>query len=150
MRLDHLLSKECYWLLSDISFEGISPITTQLNTGYLVALASPADDLAAFDEECSGQRCCSLCPQVVEARLSRDRSLRVRSGSCYFVLRERPFGPACLFQAGRVGRVPGDVLAGLLISVAARVPLCRMLPSLSPRELLVSSDVGCGACVVLR
>ncbi len=40
-----------------------------------------------------------------------DRSLRGRSDSYYFVLRERPFGS-----------IPGDVLAGLLISVAAQVP----------------------------
>ena len=64
MRLDHLLSKECYWRLLGISLKGISPITTQLNTGYSVALASPADDQAAFDEKCSGY-CVSF---AVEAR----------------------------------------------------------------------------------
>jgi hypothetical protein len=62
VRLDHLLSKECYWRLLGILLEGISPITTQLNTGYSVALALPADDLAAFDEEWSTQRCCRFVP----------------------------------------------------------------------------------------
>ena len=47
----------------------------------------------------------------------------MRSDSYYFVLRERPFGS-----------IPGDVLAGLLISVAARVPLAGS--ESSPCELL--------------
>ena len=92
MRLDHLLSKECYWRLSNISFEGISPITTQLNTGYSVALASPADDLAAFDKELGEQRCCSLRSTGSRSPPFTVRSLRVRPDSYYFVLRERPFG----------------------------------------------------------
>ena len=31
--------------------------------------------------------------------------------------------PGLLFRSGRVGRIPGDVPAGPLISVAAQVPL---------------------------
>ena len=34
--------------------------------------------------------------------------------------------PGLFVQVGWVGRIPGDVLAGLLISVAAQVLLCRM------------------------
>ena len=77
-----------------------------------------------------------------------DRSLRVRRGSYYFVLRERPFRPGCFGRAG--GSIPGDVLAGLLISVAAYVPRCRT--SDSSRAHVSSSffglALGCGALCV--
>ncbi len=88
-------------------------------------------------------------PQVVEARLSRSVPA-CAFGLLLFRFEGAALRPGLFVQAGRVGRIPGDVLAGLLIRVAARVLLCRMLPSLSPRELLVSSGVGCGACVVSR
>jgi hypothetical protein len=74
-----------------------------------------------------------------------DRSLRLRLGSYYFVLRERPFGPAF---CGPGGSIPGDVLAGLLISVAAQVPHCRTFPSRAHVCSSVLSGVGCGACVL--
>jgi hypothetical protein len=105
--------------------EGISPITTQLNTGYSVALALPADDLAAFDEEWSTQRCCRFVP--FESKPAFHGPVPAcASGLLLFRFEGVALRPGLFVQVGRVGRIPGDVLAGLLISVAAQVPLCRM------------------------
>jgi hypothetical protein len=74
----------------------------------------------------------------------------VRSGSYYFVLRERPLGPACCWP-GEVGRIPGDVLAGPLISVAAQVPRCRTFASRAQVRSSFCPALGAvRACFVVR
>jgi hypothetical protein len=88
VRLDHLLSKECYRPSREL-FSGVMSITTQLNTGYSGALVSPADEWPPL-MNLVGAACSEH--ETVGARHSQIGPCESVRNSHYSVLREWPFG----------------------------------------------------------
>jgi hypothetical protein len=88
VRLDHLLSKECYRPSREL-FSGVMSITTQLNTGYSGALVSPADGCPPLTN-LVGAACSEH--ETVGARHARIGPCESVRNSHYSVLREWPFG----------------------------------------------------------
>jgi hypothetical protein len=79
--------------------------------------------LAAFDEKWSTQCCCR------SVSLESKPAFHGPVPACAFgfsLFRFEGATPWPGLWSGEGGRIPGDVLAGLLISVAARVPRCRI------------------------
>jgi hypothetical protein len=93
--------------------------------------------LAAFDEKWSTQCCC--CSVSLESKPAFHGPVPAgTTGLLLFRFEGAALWPGLACKVGAGGRIPGDVPAGLLISVAARVPLCRTVrvePMCAPRPL---------------